>query len=281
MKLSPAETKLFYKLRDSWLIFANRELQILPTDIPVDRLRTQPIEAVAELSDVAADRTDLLEQYLELNPDQLPPDALSIITAWRHRIKGQFYILKHLKAYSVLMSTEKPIHLYAVLGLYDSIEDLIGKATLPVLVRTVLLPFRDRITYDGFLRVTNVTFGPGIRSNLNETYRHLKAHQGIVESLIGPDGQPLLRTSLSRKVSKPLPDWRPVLAEIVAQTQKLRETETELQAAAFSLLRAAASLAQSTLEKENAENEVIQRMRAVRRAMTKLERSLSKIELDW
>ena len=101
----------------------------------------------------------------------------------------------------------------------------------------------------------------------------------LVRTLVGPDGQPLLRISLARKVSRPVPDWRPVVDEIVAQTQKMREAETSLQAAAFGLLRAAASLAQATLQKQDAKDETIRRMKTVRRAMTKLEQSLR--EEEW
>ena len=279
MNLSTAETELFYKLHGSWLAFANRELQIMPKNIPAEQVRRQPIELVAKLRDAAETRPDLLEQYLALNPDRLPPDELQIVAGWRHRIKGEFYIMKHLKAYSVLMSAEKPIHLYGVLGLYDPIEVVLGWTPLPVLVQTVLLPFRNRIIYDGLMSRYRLTFGPGIRSSLNETYRRLKAREGIVESLVGPDGQPLLRTSLSRKVSRPVPDWRPIVDGIVAQTRKMREAETGLQAAAFGLLRAAASLAQTTLQKQDAKDETIRHMKTVRRAMTKLEQSLR--EEEW
>lgn len=278
MNLSIAETQLFYKLHSSWLAFANRELQILPEDIPAERVRRQPPGSIAELRDATYARPDLLERYLALNPDQLPPDELLIVASWRHRLQGEFYIMKYLKAYSVLMSTEESAHLYGVLGLYDPIEIVTGGAPLPVLVKAVLLPFRDRITYDGILKKYPIIFGRGIRSNLNRIYSRLKEREGIVESLVGPDGQPLLRTSLARKVSRSVPDWRPVIDDIVAQTQKMRQAETGLQAAAFGLLRATASLAQATLQEQGAEDEAIKRMKAVRRAMTKLERSL---EEEW
>ena len=54
--------------------------------------------------------------------------------------------------------------------------------------------------------------------------------------MIGSDGQPQLRTSLARKApAKPAPDWRPAVDGIVAQTEKMRQTDTKLQGAAFGL----------------------------------------------
>jgi hypothetical protein len=281
LNLSTAETELFYKLHGLWLAFANRELQIMPKDTPAEQVRRQPLELVGKLRDATYARPDLLEQYLAANPDQLPPDELLIVAGWRHRLEGSFYTMRHLKAYSVLMGTKGPIHhLYGVFGLYDPLEVVIKGAPLPVLVQAVLLPFRDRIIYDGLLRAYPIVFGRGIRSSLNKTYSRLKEREGIIETLVGPDGQPLIRTSLARKApARPTPDWRPAIDEIVAQTEKMRQAQTRLQAAAFGLLRAAASLAQATLQEQGAEDEAVRRMKAVRTAMTKLEQLLS--EEEW
>lgn len=74
-------------------------------------------------------------------------------------------------------------------------------------------------------------------------------------------------------------DWRPAVDEIVAQAEKMRQTDTKLQGAAFGLLRAAASLAQATLLEQGAEDEATKRMKAVRTALTKVERLL--YEGEW
>jgi len=280
MNLPATETELFYKLHGSWLAFANRELKILPQDLPADQIRHQPGDSIIRLREATYARPDLLEQYLAANPDRFPADELRIVAGWRHRLAGDFYIMKHLKAYSVLMSSKEPTRLYGVLGLYDPLDVVIGGAPLPVLVQAVLLPFRDRIIYDGVLMTYRIHFGRGIRSSLNETYSRLKERDGIIETLVGPDGQPLIRTSLARrKAARPAPDWRPALEEIVARTEKMRPTETRLQAAAFSLLRAAASLAQATLQEQGAEEEAARRLRAVRTAMTKVEKLLYEEDL--
>lgn len=74
-------------------------------------------------------------------------------------------------------------------------------------------------------------------------------------------------------------DWRPAVDEIVARAEKMRQTDTKLQGAAFGLLRAAASLAQATLLEQGAEDEATKRMKAVRTALTKVERLL--YEGEW
>ena len=114
-----------------------------------------------------------------------------------------------------------------------------------------------------------------MRSSMKETYNRLKREEGIIEQLIGPDGKPQIRTSLNRqKPRKPAPDWRPAVDEIVAQAKKMRRADTPQQSAALSLLRAAAQMAQATLQEPRDADGQRRRLRSVRQALTRLENSL-------
>lgn len=280
MNLPPADIDLFYKLHGSLLAYANRELKILPAGIAPDQVRKQPIQQVAKLRDACYEKLAVLGAYLATNPVRLPAEELLIIASWQHRITGQFYIMRHLKAYTIFMSIKTPEHLHGVLGLIDPLAVVMGGAPLPMMVDATLLPFRDRIIYDGIISPYRIFFGPGIRGNVNATYNRLKEREGIIEGLVGPDGQPQIRTSLARKApGKPIPDWRPAVDEIAAQAEKLRQSETRLQGAAFGLLRATAALAQATLQAQGAEEEAVKRIKAVRTAVTKVEKLL--YEEEW
>ena len=280
MNLPPADIDLFYKLHGLLLAFANRQLKILPAGTPPDQVRKQPIQKVAKLRDACYEKPAIFDEYLAANPDRLPADELAIIAGWRHRLTAEFYIVRHLKPYTVFMLMKEPAHLYGVLGLIDPLEVVMGGAPLPIMVKATLLPFRDCIIYDGLLAPYNIILGPGIRGNVNRSYSRLKEREGIIESLLGSDGQPQIRTSLARQApSKPIPDWRPAVNEIASQAEKLRQSETKLQGAAFGLLRAAASLAQAALQEQGADDEAAKRMKSVRTAVTKIEKLL--YEEDW
>ncbi|MCE9561295.1 MAG: DUF6398 domain-containing protein [Planctomycetes bacterium] len=71
---------------------------------------------------------------------------------------------------------------YGVLALSQPFEDLIGPH-LPVLTQTVLLPFKDKIIYDGLITGYRIAFGPGIRRSLNESFKEAKSRHGIITSL--------------------------------------------------------------------------------------------------
>ena len=86
---------------------------------------------------------DLIQSFVDENPAHLPEDELAIVRSWRHLVAGKFYIFRELKKYTVFLSTEGPAIAYGVLALSQPFEELIGPY-LPVLVQTVLLPFKDR-----------------------------------------------------------------------------------------------------------------------------------------
>jgi hypothetical protein len=135
-------------------------------------------------------------------PAHLSDDELDIVRSWRHLVAGRFYVFRELKKYTVFLSTDKQPVAYGVLALSQPFEDLIGPH-LPVLTQTVLLPFKNRIVYDGLMSSYNVSFGPGIRRNLNEDFKTAKARHGIVTSL------PISATPMPAKAPKAKPVPKP------------------------------------------------------------------------
>jgi hypothetical protein len=203
MILSREDSALFYRLSRSVLAYTNRRLSILQGVATAEEVAALPLHEVVKLRDGFYGKVELLTRYLDENPSGFAPEDLAIIASGRHRVTGNFYILRHLKPYTVLAS-ENPAHLYGVLGLEQPIEDVLNGAPLPAGAQAVLLPFRDRIIYDGLMRLYRITYGPGIRRDMNETYRRLKDSEGIIEALTGPGGNAQSRTSLLRKRNQPV-----------------------------------------------------------------------------
>ena len=126
---------------------------------------------------------------------------------------GKFYIFRELKKYTVFLAAEGPTIAYGVLALSQPFEELIGPH-LPVLVETVLLPFKDKIVYDGLLTGYNITFGGGIRRSLNESFKEAKAQHGIVTSLPMSE-QTLVPAAKPPKASPPKPQRKEDTAEVL------------------------------------------------------------------
>jgi hypothetical protein len=181
MHLPPQQTNRFYHIWFALFRYINEERQLIPP-LPAtpERALISPADAFKLRNALWADEA-LRESFIESNPAGLTPADLALVESWRYRIAGKFYIMRHLKKYSVFLS-EHPNHAYGVLGLVSPIEEVIGPV-LPRYVEAVLLPFEGQIIYDSLLSPYSITFGSNIRRTLNDTYRNVQEREGIITSL--------------------------------------------------------------------------------------------------
>ncbi|MGL6097744.1 MAG: DUF6398 domain-containing protein, partial [Fimbriiglobus sp.] len=205
--MPPPELDLFFRLHRTLLFFVNQRLKVIPDKLasPEDFAALSPGVRL-KVRDALTANLGLIESFVAENPASLSDDDLDIVRSWRHLVAGKFYVFRELKKYTVFLSTEKQPVAYGVLALSQPFEDLIGPY-LPVLTQTVLLPFKGRIVYDGLMSSYNVTFGPGIRRNLNEDFKTAKDRHGIVTSL------PVSATPTPAKAPKAKPIPKPPTRE--------------------------------------------------------------------
>jgi hypothetical protein len=183
MRLERHELDLFFELHRALLFFVNQRLTVIPdTPASPDEFAALPPGVRLKVRDALNANLDLIEAFVDENPARLSGDELDTVRSWRHLVHGTFYVVRELKKYTVFLSTDTPPVAYGVLALSQPFEDLIGPR-LPVLTQTVLLPFKNGIVYDGLMSSYNVTFGPGVRRNLDEDFETAKARHGIVTSL--------------------------------------------------------------------------------------------------
>ncbi len=182
MKLSAQEVERFYRIWWPLLRYVNAKHRIC-SDFPADHKKSSiNPEDAHKIRNVLWASDELLETFVKENPGKLSASDLDLAASWRNRVEGQFFIFRHLKSYSIFLVDEQPPRAYGVLGLVSTIEDTVPWP-LPVLVKAVLLPFEDRIIYDSLLMPYPVTFGGGIRRNLNEAYRTVRERGGVITTL--------------------------------------------------------------------------------------------------
>ena len=125
----------------------------------------------------------LREAFIADNPVGLAADDLALVASWEHRVAGEFFVFRYLKAHSVFLSTNSPVRGYGVLGLTSPIEDILGPY-LPLYVSAVLIPFEGRIIYDSLLLPYAISFGGGIQNSLKESYRRVQEREGLITTLV-------------------------------------------------------------------------------------------------
>lgn len=105
---------------------------------------------------------------------------LAIVSKWKKFIKTEFYIERYLKNHAILIDDDNKV--YGVIGLTDSLEEFVPSFMLPQLVKTILLPFQDKIVHDGFLQPYQIYFGGNIKGELKDVYMKAKKKNKIITS---------------------------------------------------------------------------------------------------
>lgn len=185
------------------MFFVNQRLNVTPLKLasPEDFAHAAP-EARLQIRNALTANLELINAFVSENQFGLPDVELDIVRSWRHLVAGRFYIFRELKNYTVFLASVSPPTAYGVVALSQPFEDLIGPR-LPVLVDAVLLPFKDRIVYDSMLNTYNISFGAGIKRGLNESFKELKARQGIVTSLPVTNEPRPMKTPTAKPAAKP------------------------------------------------------------------------------
>lgn len=180
MRLPVQEAKLYFDLMWSLQYFVGQKLQMVPGIQSVEQYEKCPLKKKQKVRKALFSDKAFIEAFVEENPQKLSEEKLGIILTWQHAVQGQFVIERFLKKYAIFIQDST---VYGVMGLYDDIEDVIPPAALPLYVDTILLPFKERIIYDGLFAPYSISFGPGIRYDLKECYNQAKKNGQIVEQL--------------------------------------------------------------------------------------------------
>ncbi len=212
MLLDPPDVELFFRLHRTLMFFVNQRLEVLPDDLASpEAFAALAPQVRLKVRNALLDHIDLVGSFVEENPAHLHDDELALVRSWQHLVAGKFFLFRELKQYTVFLSTKEPPVAYGVLALSQPFEEVVGPY-LPVLAETVLLPFKDKIVYDGLLNAYRISFGPGVRRSLDESYKEAKARQGIITSL-----PPSVRPPVPAKAPKAQPRVKPKAKESTAE----------------------------------------------------------------
>lgn len=182
MKLPTHDTERFYHIWWSLLRYTNAQRKIVPELAKVPGKKALSTEEAHQIRQVLWQSDSLREAFIDENPANLPAADLDIVASWQDRVAGQFFIFRHLKKYTVFLSQEKPARAFGVLGLISPFQEIIPMPP-PIYVDAVLLPFEDKIIYDSLLVPYSVSFGGGIKRDLNMAYRKAQERGDIVTTL--------------------------------------------------------------------------------------------------
>jgi hypothetical protein len=183
MILPEEDAKQFYKLYNSLLFKLNEKFEIFKDLKSPSDLLSSDLNDLMKLKEKLYASPELIDSFVKENPMNLSPDELEIVSSWKDFVKARFYVVRHLKDYTVFLDPQATPKAYGVIGIAFPLEEILG-SYLPRMVEATLLPFRDKIVYDGTIMPFNLFFGSGIRRSINDSYMQAKASFGIITSLL-------------------------------------------------------------------------------------------------
>ena len=241
MQLSTQDSEHFFYLLRGLQLFANQKLKINPAITSAEEMLALDERARLPIRNAVWEHPEVIIHFLDTNPMALSAADRAIVAGWMKFVKGTFYIERMLKKYAIFIKGKA---VYGVMALFDPFEHFFYPNQLPVSVEAVLLPFRDRIVYDGMLLTYPIFFGGGISGNLKEIYMAAKQNDEIITSL-GGGGKALA----GPPVVEELPDYSADLQAIAALLKKLKASRDAppVWSPAFTLLRASLELAEQAV----------------------------------
>jgi len=182
------ERKIFYETWYKLLEYINKKNKILNYQIKPVYSSDYNESQLHVIRNILWDNPKIINEFIK-NENILSAEETSLLKSWqKYHIKGKFILIKYEAEYAVFMGIdEKNPALYAVKGMTTSISEAM-QHQLPVMIETVLLPFKDKIIYDSYIGTHSISFGSGMINILNEGYESIKKNSGIttmLQSVIG------------------------------------------------------------------------------------------------
>ena len=130
-----------------------------------------------ECRDVLLENEELIDDFLIHKNGAWDDEQKAVVLAMKRAITGDFILLKCLKHHAIFLEIDT-YTFYAVKALRDPFTQMLDR--FPTYLKTSLVPFKDKIVYDGFLLPYSVVVGAGMKKVLTAAYKTAKRNGEIV-----------------------------------------------------------------------------------------------------
>jgi hypothetical protein len=181
MTLTNEEYKEFLKTHLDLLFYVGHKKNILPKGLSLKKFLNLGFQIKFKCREsLFEDENNLIDEYIASNFDHLTDEQIKILGGFKKKIRSSFVIFKCLTNYAIFIDT-KDNKFYAVKALGDSFDTFFDN--FPVNISTTLIPFKDKIIYDGFIQSSGVYYGRNMTETMNEDYKKAKRNKEILTSL--------------------------------------------------------------------------------------------------
>lgn len=265
MKLSKQDSDLFFNLMWAIQFYVNQKNGIIPGINNVTEYSICSSTQKKPVRDLLFQNISVIDDFINEKPKDLTGAEIEIIRSWKNYLSGEFIVERLLNKHAVFIKDQ---NVYAVLGLQDSFFDVLGKKSTPVYVKTVLLPFKGQIIYDGLLEPYNISFGGGIKAALKDTYLAAKERSLIITDLLAPiQPNPKPKTQNYKK------ELQKLSAELAEMSKKLDQSKSNeaVSKLVFDLLSASIEFSSQMISSSKDFSNARKKFMKVKRAVNRLD----------
>jgi len=177
MTLPEDEFRTFLNAHLDLLHYAGQRGGAIPADMDYQKFLDLNFLRKKECRDVLLENEELMDDFLTLKNGAWDEEQKAVVLAMKRALTGDFFLLKCLKHHAIFLKTDTRTF-YAVKALRDPFDQMIDR--FPKYLKASLVPFKDKIVYDGFLLPYSVVVGTGIKKVLTAAYKKAKRNGEIV-----------------------------------------------------------------------------------------------------
>jgi len=180
MTLNKQEYQEYITSHLDLLYFIGQRQGIISADTDFNKFIALDFQKKFKCRDKLYENMELLDEYIKIRSDSLTIDQIKILEGFKKKIKSDFVILKCLAKHAIFIDTTNH-KIYAVKALADRFDNFFSE--FPVLCNTTIIPFKDKIIYDGFISSNGIYYGKNMTKDMNEDYKQAKINKAIITTI--------------------------------------------------------------------------------------------------
>ncbi len=177
MTLDKQEYLEYINLHLGLLYFVGKAQKIISNDTNFKEFIRLEFTIKLECRDKFNENIWLLDEYIKTSSELLNDNQIEILEGFKKKKQSDFVIFKCFAKHAIFIDTEDN-KIYAVKALADGFDKFFPE--FPVLCNTTILPFKDKIIYDGFVKSNRIIFGKNMRTEMNLKYKQAKLGNRII-----------------------------------------------------------------------------------------------------
>jgi len=179
MRLSNRDAKEFYEIWFRLLRTVNENHNISPTLTEFVYGEVDILEE-SKIRDYIWTRPEAIDEVIaDYEKAGFNERELSVLEAWRNKYAySEFILVEHRSNHTIFMNTKDDNRLYAVHGIFDSLKKIYPARLVPMTMKTALIPFKNKIIYDGIFSDISTDEHETPHEMLHQTYREAKKKWG-------------------------------------------------------------------------------------------------------